>query len=111
MISSVAGDRGRSSNFVYGAAKGALSIFLSGLRAKLSKNNIHIITIKPGFIGTPMTAHLKQGPLFVSADCVAKSILKGIKRKKDVVYAPWFWFWIMLIIKHIPEKIFKKMSI
>jgi decaprenylphospho-beta-D-erythro-pentofuranosid-2-ulose 2-reductase len=110
-ISSVAGDRGRQSNFIYGSAKGAFSLFLQGLRNKMQKHGVHVVTVKPGFVASPMTRHVKQGPLFVGPDVVALGILKAIERKKDVVYLPWFWLPIMLIIKSIPERVFKKLSL
>lgn len=111
VFSSPAGDRGRQSNYVYGAAKGALSIFLQGLRNRLAQSGVHIMTIKPGFVSTPMTAHLPQGPLYVQPDRVARDIRRGIERRTDVLYTPWFWRYIMLIIRHIPEFIFKRMKL
>lgn len=110
VISSVAGERGRKSNYVYGASKGALSIFLEGVRNRIDRAGVQVLTIKPGFVATPMTAHLKQGPLFASADAVAKGILRAIETRKDVVYLPGFWRVILLILRHIPESIFKKMN-
>ncbi len=110
-ISSVAGDRGRQSNFIYGSAKGAFSLFLQGLRNKLTKSGVHVVTIKPGFTSTPMTRQIKQGPLFVGPDVIATGILKAMDLKKDVIYLPWFWLPIMLIIKSIPERMFKKLSL
>lgn len=112
VISSVAGDRGRQSNYVYGTAKGALSVFLQGLRNRLSKSNVNVITIKPGFVDTPMTREFdKKGLLWVKPEKVAKGIYHAMMKKRDVVYLPWFWQWIMLIIKLIPERIFKKLSL
>ncbi len=111
VITSVAGDRGRKSNYIYGTAKGALSIFLQGLRNRLSSTGVHVLTIKPGFVDTPMTAHIEKGPLFASAQAVGEGIYRAMERKKDVVYLPWFWRFIMLIIKAIPEPLFKRMSI
>jgi decaprenylphospho-beta-D-erythro-pentofuranosid-2-ulose 2-reductase len=110
VISSAAGDRGRQSNYVYGAAKGAVSIFLGGLRNRLSKSGVAVVTLKPGFVDTPMTATLKKGPLFASASVVGKGVYAAMKSRKEVVYLPWFWRYIMLIIKSIPEPVFKKMS-
>lgn len=110
VISSVAGDRGRQSNYVYGSAKGALSVFLQGLRNRLSKSGITVTTIKPGFVDTPMTEDLKKGALFVGPDIVARGIYKAILKNKDVVYLPSFWRWIMGVVKIIPESIFKKLS-
>ncbi len=111
VISSVAGDRGRKSNYVYGTAKGAVSIFCQGLRNRLFDKGVNVLTIKPGFVSTPMTAHLKQGALFVSAETVAKGIYNAILSGKDEVYLPSFWRLIMMLIKGIPEFIFKKLSI
>lgn len=110
-ISSPSGDRGRQSIYVYGAAKGALTVFLSGLRQRVYKSGINVITIIPGFVDTPMTAHYKKGPLFVSPKVVARGIYEAISSGKDEIYLPWFWRWIMLIIKNIPQKIYNKLSL
>ncbi|MBX3042316.1 MAG: SDR family oxidoreductase [Candidatus Kapabacteria bacterium] len=111
VISSVAGDRGRQSNYVYGAAKGAVSIYLQGLRNRLSKSNVNVITVKPGFVDTPMTAHLPKNFLFAKPADIAKGIIDAIDNQKNVVYLPFFWKFIMLIIKLIPESIFKRLSL
>lgn len=111
VISSVAGDRGRKSNYVYGASKGALSIFLDGLRSRIDRADVHVLTIKPGFVATPMTAHLPQGPLFAQPSKVAAGIFSAIENRKDVVYVPAFWAVIMLIIRMIPRRIFKKLNV
>lgn len=111
VISSVAGDRGRQSNYIYGSAKGALTVFLSGLRQRLSKSGVHVLTIKPGFVDTPMTADFKKGFLFVKPDVIARSIYSAIIKGKSVVCLPWFWNIIMLIIRNIPEKIFIRMKL
>lgn len=111
VISSVAGDRGRSSNYVYGAAKGAVSLFTSGLRARLSKAGVSVVTIKPGFVDTPMTAHLKKSPLYAKPATVGRRIYTAMLKGEDVVYVPWFWWGIMWIIRHIPERVFKKLSL
>ena len=111
VISSVAGDRGRSSNYVYGAAKGAVSLFTGGLRSRLSKVGVSVVTIKPGFVDTPMTSHLKKNPLYASPGRVGKRIYAAMLKGENVVYVPWFWRYIMLIIQHIPERIFKKLSL
>lgn len=111
VISSVAGDRGRQSNAYYGAAKGMVSIFLSGLRNRLHDKGVQVITIKPGFVDTPMTAAFDKGPLWASPDSIAKGIVKAIDKRKDVVYLPWFWRWIMLVIRLIPEPLFKRMKL
>lgn len=110
VISSVAGDRGRQSNYVYGAAKGALSIFLQGLRNRLSKSGVAVVTVKPGLIDTPMTAAVKKGLLAASAKGVGEGIYRAMKSRKEVVYLPWFWRPIMLIVRTIPEPVFKRLS-
>jgi decaprenylphospho-beta-D-erythro-pentofuranosid-2-ulose 2-reductase len=110
VISSVAGDRGRKSNYVYGASKGALNIFLDGLRNRVDREGVQVLTIRPGFVATPMTAHLPQGPLFAQPDQIADGILKAIVRRKDNVYLPPIWAVIMLIVRSIPQAIFKKMN-
>lgn len=112
VIGSVAGDRGRKSNYVYGAAKGMLSIFLQGLRNRLVSRNVSVVTIKPGFVDTPMTAAFnKSGPLWATPEQVATGIVKAMAKGSSEVYLPWFWRWIMLIIRHIPEAIFKRLSL
>ena len=110
-ISSVAGDRGRQSNYVYGTAKAALNTFCAGLRNRLYPKGVHVLTIKPGFVDTPMTAHLKKGPLFASPEKVATDILRAVETKQCVLYTPWFWRWIMLLIRSIPETIFRGMKL
>ncbi|MDC0357855.1 SDR family oxidoreductase [Oligoflexia bacterium] len=111
VIASVAGDRGRQSNYIYGSAKGALALFLQGLRNRLYKANVSVLTVKPGFVDTPMIAHMKKGPLSVKPAVVGKGIYDAIKNRKDVVYLPWFWCFIMLIIKSIPEVFFKRLKL
>ena len=111
VISSVAGDRGRQSNYVYGSAKALVSAFASGMRQRLSKQGVHVITVKPGFVDTPMTAHLKKGALWAKPQQVAKDISRAIDKGGSVVYTPGFWRLIMLVIKHIPEFVFKKLSL
>lgn len=110
VVSSVAGDRGRRSNYVYGTAKGAVSIFLQGLRSRLSKSGVVVITVKPGLVDTPMTSSLKKGLLFAQPAKVGKGIYQAMMKGKEVVYLPWFWRPIMAIVKSIPESVFKKMS-
>ncbi len=111
VISSVAGDRGRQSNYVYGAAKGAVTLFLQGLRSRLAKSGVAVVTIKPGFVDTPMTASIRKGPLFASPRKVGEGIYHAMLKGKEVVYLPWFWRPIMFIVKSIPEPVFKKLSI
>ncbi|EXJ12265.1 SDR family oxidoreductase [Imhoffiella purpurea] len=112
VITSVAGDRGRPSNYVYGSAKAAVSTFCEGMRARLFKSGVHLIDIRPGFVATPMTQGLPLPALLVAqADSVAKRILNGIEHRTDVLYAPGFWAWIMLIIRTIPRPVFKRLSL
>ena len=110
VVTSVAGDRGRKSNYIYGSAKAGLSVYLEGLRYKLFESGINVLTIKPGFIDTPMTAEIEKNPLWASTEQAAKYIVKGIHKDKSVIYVPPFWFLIMAIIKRIPEFIFRKLN-
>jgi short-subunit dehydrogenase len=112
VISSVAGDRGRATNYVYGCAKAAVTSFCSGLRARLFKSHVHVLTIKPGFVDTPMTQNLTLPKMLVATpDKIANDIINAVQRKKNTLYTPWFWAIIMLIIKLMPEGIFKKMKL
>ncbi len=111
-ISSVAGERGRQSNYLYGSAKGGFTLYLQGLRNRLASVGVHVLTVKPGFVDTRMTEHLKlPGPLTASPDVVAEKVYKAAKKKKNVLYVLWMWRWVMLIIKWIPEPIFKRMKL
>ncbi len=110
-ISSVAGDRGRQSNYIYGASKAGLTAYLEGLRNRLHKSGVFVQTVKPGFVKTAMTAHLPDSPLMVEPSVVAKDIVDAIERKVDILYTPHFWRYIMSIIKFIPEPIFKRLSL
>ena len=111
-ISSVAGDRGRGSNYTYGSAKAGFSAYLSGLRNRLYKSGVHVITINPGFIDTKMTSHLELPNLLTaSPDEVAAKIIKAIHKKSNIVYVKWYWRYIMIIIKLIPEGIFKRLNL
>jgi len=111
VISSVAGERGRRSNYVYGTAKGALSLFLQGLRNRLHTKGVHILTVKPGFVDTSMTEHLPKNILFARPEDIAKGIYRAINKKKDIVYLPGYWRLIMTIIDHIPEIYFKRLNL
>lgn len=111
VIGSVAGDRGRQSNYVYGAAKGGLSVFLQGLRNRLAKSGVQVLTIKPGFVDTPMTAAFGKGPLWATADKVAADIDRALSKKRNVVYTPGFWLLIMTIIRAVPEGLFKRLTL
>ena len=112
VISSVAGDRGRPSNYLYGSAKAAVSTFCEGLRANLFKSGVHVLTIKPGFVNTPMTQGLPLPQrLIASPDKVASDITKAVRKRNNTLYTPWFWRWIMFIICSIPTAIFKRMRL
>lgn len=111
VISSVAGDRGRASNYVYGSAKAMVTAFTSGLRQRLHKSNIAVVTVKPGFVDTPMTSEFTKGFLWAKPSAVAALIVKAIDRKKDEIYAPFYWEIIMRVIIEIPEIIFKKVRL
>jgi len=111
VISSVAGDRGRESNYVYGSVKSALTAFTSGLRQRLSKSGVQVLTVKPGMVDTPMTVNFKKGILFSKPEVVGKGIYDALLKGKDILYVPWFWWWVMLIIRNIPERIFKRIKL
>ncbi|HEU4472165.1 MAG TPA: SDR family oxidoreductase [Flavisolibacter sp.] len=108
-ISSVAGNRGRQSNYVYGSAKAGFTAYLSGLRNRMFHEGVHVMTVLPGFVYTKMTEHLKlPKPLTAKPEEVAEAIYRGVKGKKNIIYVKWFWRWIMKIITNIPESMFKK---
>lgn len=111
VISSVAGDRGRASNYLYGSAKAAVSAFASGLRQRLTGSGVNVLTIKPGFVDTPMTAQFKKGALWATPDQVAAGIARAIARGRGEAYLPGFWALIMFVIRHIPEFVFRKVKL
>lgn len=111
VIGSVAGDRGRQSNYVYGAAKGMLDIFLQGLRNRLYKAGVRVVTVKPGFVDTPMTAAFTKGALWATPEQVAPRIVKAMDLGWPVVYTPPFWRLVMAAIRAIPESLFRKLSL
>jgi short-subunit dehydrogenase len=111
VISSVAGDRGRQSNYVYGAAKAAVTAFTSGMRQRLYPQGVGVVTIKPGFVATPMTSAFKKGLLWASPETVARSIVQAMDKGTPVVYAPWFWRPIMWVVTSVPEFIFRRLRI
>ncbi len=111
IIGSVAGDRGRKSNYVYGAAKGLVTRYAQGLQHRFANTNVSVTLIKPGPTKTPMTTSMKGSEKFASPEEVAKLIISGIEAKKSVVYAPAKWWVIMMVIRHLPSFIFNKMNI
>jgi decaprenylphospho-beta-D-erythro-pentofuranosid-2-ulose 2-reductase len=111
-ISSVAGDRGRASRMIYGSSKAAFTAYLAGLRNWCFKYNVHVMTVKPGFVYTRMTENMPlPKPLTSTPDEVAATVYNGLIKKKNTIYVKWFWRYIMLIIKNIPEFQFKKMKL
>lgn len=111
-IGSVAGDRGRASNYIYGSAKAGFAAFLSGLRNRLHSHGVHVLTVKPGYIRTAMTEGMKlPGPITASPDQVANDIFQAVEKKKNVIYTLWMWRYLMLIIRAIPERIFKTLNL
>jgi decaprenylphospho-beta-D-erythro-pentofuranosid-2-ulose 2-reductase len=111
VITSVAGDRGRGSNYVYGAAKGGLHVFLQGLRNRLYRSGVAVVEIKPGFVDTPMTAHLRKNLLFASPRRVGRAVYRAILRRRDIVYVPWFWRPILTLVTLLPERVFKRLTL
>jgi short-subunit dehydrogenase len=110
VVSSVAGDRGRQSNYLYGSAKAGLSAYAQGLRNRLFPANVHVTTIKPGFVDTKMTFGLPGLFLVAPAENAGKAIFTAIDKRKNVAYVPGFWHWIMLIVRHVPESLFKRLK-
>jgi short-subunit dehydrogenase len=110
-VSSVAGDRGRQSNYLYGSAKAAFTAYLSGLRNRLTRSGVPVITVKPGFVDTAMTWGLPGMFLVASPAKVAKDICRAIDKGRATIYTPWFWWGIMTIIRYIPEPIFRRMKL
>ncbi len=110
-VSSVAGDRGRQSNYLYGSSKAGLTVYLSGLRNRLAKAGVQVLTVKPGMVDTPMTRGMKKGILFVKPEVIAAGILKAVAKRKNIAYVPGYWRWIMWAIRSIPEPVFKRMKL
>ena len=111
-VSSVAGDRGRAVNYIYGSAKAGVTAFLSGLRNRLAGSGVHVVTVKPGFVRTRMTdgMNLPAG-LTAEPEEVAAAVVKAIRRRRDVVYAPYVWQLVMLVLRAVPERFFKRISV
>jgi decaprenylphospho-beta-D-erythro-pentofuranosid-2-ulose 2-reductase len=109
-ISSVAGERGRSKNYAYDAAKSGLTTYFQGLNQRLSRKNVRVITVKPGFVDTPMTFGKTGMFLVADPEIVGRRIIKQLFLRKDVLYVPWFWRYIVLVMQCIPEFLFKKLS-
>ncbi len=110
VLSSVAGDRGRRSNYVYGASKAGLNTLLAGVRNRIDRSGVNVLTIKPGWVDTPMTAGIEPNLLFVSPQRAARDILRAIVKRKDVAYVPRFWAVIMFVVRCLPESVFKRLN-
>ena len=111
VLSSVAGERGRKSNYVYGASKAGLTAFVGGLRNRIDREGVRVMTIKPGPVKTAMTAGMKGCAKFAEVEVVAAALVKAIDRGTDIVYVPGVWRIIMAAIRSIPERIFKKLDL
>ncbi|MEQ8953173.1 MAG: SDR family oxidoreductase [Gammaproteobacteria bacterium] len=110
VITSVAADRGRQPNYVYGSAKALVSTYLQGLRGRLFRHNVHVVEIKPGLVDSPMTAHLKKGLLFSSPEKVARTTVSAIARRKHTVYVPIYWRCILWVVRALPDTLFKRIK-
>ena len=110
-VGSVAGDRGRLGNYVYGASKAGFHAYLSGLRNRLGRSGVHVVTVKPGTVDTAMTWGMDKLPFLAQPEKVAGDILKAADKRKDVLYTPFIWWPVMTVIKSIPERVFKKLQI
>lgn len=112
VIGSVAGDRGRATNFIYGAAKGGLDVFVQGLMHAYAGTPVRFVLVKPGFVDTPMTAgFVKGGPLWSSPDRIAADMERAVRRGRRIVYSPWFWWPIMTVIRALPWFVFRRLKI
>ena len=109
-VSSVVGDRGRSRNYPYGAAKAGFNAYLSGLRQRLTPSTVHVMTVKPGVVSHPTRESRHPAWLLTTPESVARSIFEGWQRQRSVIYTPWFWRWIMFIVRVIPEPLFRRMT-
>lgn len=110
-VASVAGDRGRQSNYIYGSSKAGFATYLQGLRNRLDKQGVRVLTVKPGFVDTKMTFGLPGLFLVATPESVGRTIHRAVQREKDVIYVPWFWRYILMIIRAIPERVFKRLSL
>ena len=111
VISGPAGAGGRASNYVYGAAKAAVTVLASGLRHRLAAKGVRVVTILPGFVDTPMTAAFDKGFLWANPERVARDIERALRSGFGIVYTPWFWRWIMTLVVHIPERLFVRTTL
>jgi short-subunit dehydrogenase len=111
VFGSVAGDRGKRSNYVYGAAKAGVAVFLDGLRIRLGAQGVNVLTVKPGFVDTPMTTRVEKGPLWATPEKIATAVCRAIDRRRSVIYVPWFWRPVMFVIRVLPSAVFDRLRI
>ena len=110
-ISSVAGDRGRGSNYLYGSAKAGFTAFLSGLRARLEPSGVQVLTVKPGLVASPMLKGRDLPPYLIALpETVARDIANAVRKGRHTLYSPWYWRVIMLVVKHLPERLFMRLK-
>jgi short-subunit dehydrogenase len=110
-IGSVAGDRGKRRNYVYGAAKAGIAVLLEGLMGRLARAGVHVTLVKPGFVDTPMTASFDKGLLWTSPERAARAIVRAIRARRTTVYVPWFWRWIMAALRVVPQRLFARLDL
>ena len=111
-VSSVAGERGRAANYVYGSAKAGFTAFLSGLRARLATTGVHVVTVQPGFVSTRMTAGMAlPAALTATPEAVAQAVARAVRKRRDVIFVLPIWRLIMLAIGHLPERVFKRLRL
>lgn len=111
VFGSVAGDRGKRGNYAYGAAKAGVAVFLEGLHIRLHAQGVNVLTVKPGFVDTPMTTRFEKGPLWATPEQVAKAVCHAIDRRRSLIYVPWFWRPVMFVIRALPSAIFDRLQI
>ena len=110
-IGSAAGDRGKRRNYVYGAAKAGIAVFQEGLMGRLARAGVRVTLVKPGFVDTPMTAAFAKGPLWTSPDRAGRVIVRAIRNGRTTVYVPWFWRWIMAVLRIVPQRLFARLDL
>ena len=110
-IGSAAGDRGKRRNYVYGAAKAGVAVFQEGLMGRLAGAGVRVTLVKPGFVDTPMTAAFAKGPLWISSESAGRIIVRAIRAGRTTVYVPWFWPWIMAVLRVVPQRLFARLDL
>lgn len=111
VLGSVAGDRGKRSNYIYGSAKAGLHVLQQGLMTRLAPLGVHVLLVKPGFVDTPMTAGFRKGHLWITPERAARAIVRAIERRRTTIYVPWYWRAIMLMIRILPDRIFVRLKL